>query len=280
MRINAQNTIDFTTSLLNTALFNAIIDSKNVIMQRKNVMLNIVLCDDNRLFLLSLTDVVRNECEKIFPASEVINIGPSFENGSELIEHIKNNPVDVVLLDIDMPDMNGFEVAKYICDKHKDVKIVFTSAYDNFVYSSFEFHPFAYIRKSHIAEELPKVLSRISEKLSEYSKRLTLTTTSGIKTLEVNSIAYVESKRNYYSVYTTDGNEYVCRGTLTELEKQLKSPDFFRIHSAYLVNFEHIERMLEKGYLLVANASLPIAQKRGKEFKQAYMEYLRRSLGT
>ena len=105
--------------------------------------MNIVICDDNSLFLSSLMGVVRNECEKIFPSSVEINIGPSFENGSELIEHIRNNTVDVVLLDIDMPDMNGFEAAKYICKEHKDVKIVFMSAYDNFVYSSFEFYPFA-----------------------------------------------------------------------------------------------------------------------------------------
>jgi DNA-binding LytR/AlgR family response regulator len=56
--------------------------------------------------------------------------------------------------------------------------------------------------------------------------------------------------------------------------------DFFRIHSAYLVNLEHIERMLDKGCVLVKNASLPIAQRRMQEFKKEYMEYIRRHFGA
>ena len=90
-------------------------------------MLNIVFCDDNSQFLVLLRSVVENECRKIIPKEEERNIGPAFDSGEELIEYMKDNHVDVVLLDIDMPNMNGFEVARYLCKEHKNVKIVFMS---------------------------------------------------------------------------------------------------------------------------------------------------------
>ena len=85
-------------------------------------MFNIVFCDDNAQFLVLLRDVVQNVCKKIVPDNEDFVVGPAFGSGKELIEYIKENHVDVLLLDIDMPDLNGFEVAKFICEEYKNIK--------------------------------------------------------------------------------------------------------------------------------------------------------------
>lgn len=242
--------------------------------------MKIVFCDDNSEFLLLLNEIVKKECQKISRPNEEIEIGPAFCSGNELIGYISQNHVDVVLLDIDMPKMSGFEVAKLLCDEYKDIKIIFMSAYDNLVYSTFEFYPFAFLRKSHISDELPKVLMRVMDKIREPYKRIELATTVGTKLIDVNSIVYVESDRNYYLVHLADSNELVCRGTIADFEKNVLKFDFFRIHSAYLVNLEHVERILENGCVLVKDRELPIAQRRIKSFKVAYMEYLRRAFGT
>lgn len=242
--------------------------------------MKIVFCDDNSQFLSFLAGVVQKECEKIFRNNEEAEIGPSFGNGLELIEYISTNPVDVVLLDIDMPGMSGFDIAKLLCDEYKDIKIIFMSAYDNFVYSTFEFYPFAYLRKSHISDELPKVLLRVMEKIREPQRQLKLITTDGTKVFDANTIVYVESDRNYYLVHTSDSKEYTCRGTISDFEKMVANFDFFRTHAAYLVNLEYVDRIIKNGYVLIQNKDIPIAQRRIKEFKTAYMEHLRRSLGT
>ena len=243
-------------------------------------MINIVFCDDNAQFLLTLKNIVQRTCVKLVPENVDFAIGPSLGNGKELIEYIKNNHVDVLLLDIDMPDLNGFDVAKIICKEYKNIKIIFMSAHDNLVYSTFEFYPFAYLRKSHIADEFPKVLKRILEKMEEPERQINLLTNSGVKTIDLSSIVYVESKRNYYCVHLIQGREYTCRGTLAEFEKYVAKYDFFRIHSAYIINLEHVERILEKGFVLVKDSSLPIAQRRMHDFKKAYMDYIRRYFGT
>ena len=243
-------------------------------------MLRIILCDDNARFLSVLKDYVEKECEKSLPQNEDFEVGPTFERGEDLLEYVKDHRVDVALLDIDMPSLGGFEVAKVLCDNYKDIKIVFVSAYDNLVYNSFEFYPFAYVRKSHITEEIPKILKRIIKKRNESERRMLLNTNVGTKTVDVNSILYVESDRNYYRVFLAHGKMYVCRGTMTELENILCNSDFFRVHAAYLVNLEHVERVLENGMVLVGEERIPIAQKRMQAFKKAYMEYIRRCLGA
>ena len=153
---------------------------------------------------------MENECRKIIPKEEETNIGPAFNSGEELIEYMKDNHVDVVLLDIDMPNMNGFEVARYICKEHNDVKIVFMSAYDNFVYSAFEFYPFAYLRKTHISDELSKVLKRIWEKMSEPERQLKLITTEGIKMVDLNSILSFSSPNSPIGTSSDSSVELFC----------------------------------------------------------------------
>lgn len=243
-------------------------------------MINIVICDDNYQYLELLKGVVEKECSSIFSDKEDYSVSGAFCSGESLLKHINDHHIDVVFLDIDMPNMNGFEVAKIICKAYKETKIIFMSAYDNFVYSSFEFYPFAYLRKSHMSEELPAVLKRVVNKIRESNQKVSISTVTGPKVIDISTITYVESNRNYVSVHTIHEKNYTCRGTLTEFERNLNDCDFFRIHSAFLINFQHVERMLDNGFVLVYNTSLPIAQRRVQEFNKNYLAYLRRCFGT
>ena len=239
-------------------------------------MIRIVFCDDNAAYLESLIAYVRQECTALFGTEQDVSIGPIFDNGPAVLQYIDKNHVDALFLDIDMPEMSGFDVAKTVCEEYPDIKIVFVSAYDNFVYSSFEYYPFAFLRKSHLAEEFPKIFSRLAEKLIKSDHQIRLVTTEGIKSVDSNSILYVESERNYCTVHLIYGTKYFCRSTLTSFEKEIAGGDFFRIHAAFIVNLEHVERIMEDSTVLVQNQILPIAQKRAKEFKKAYMDYVRR----
>lgn len=241
-------------------------------------MYNVILCDDNTQFANLLSDVLIKECDKLQSREKIMHVGGIFNSGHALLEYIRKEKADVVFLDIDMPQMNGFDLAKILRYEFENIIIVFMSAYDNFVYNSFEFMPFAYVRKSHMSEELPKVLKRIINKFCEKQRKIIINTTDGDKPIDVRSIAFIESKRNYFICHMTSGRDYTCRGTLSRFENIVSEFDFFRIHSAYLVNLEHVERILAHGYILVKNESLPLAQRRAQEFKKRFMEYTRRDM--
>lgn len=243
-------------------------------------MFNIVLCDDNVQFLNLLREMIRKECALLMSDEEDCIVGPALGSGEEVLTYIKKNQIDVLFLDIDMPRLNGFELAKILCKEYKQTLIVFMSAFDNFVYDSFEYFPFAYMRKERIAQELPKVLKRIVDKITEPERNIVLCTTAGDKLVDTNDILYFESDRNYYIAHLVHGKSYACRGTLSEIEDQMKALDFFRIHSAFLINLEHVERISENGFVLLKNITLPIAQRRLKDFKKVYMEFTRRCFGS
>lgn len=277
-----QPSVDIWDLTLIKPRFNVIINDKYISSgkYKGKTMINFVLCDDNVQYLEMLKSLVDKECKGILSESDDYSVGPAFSSGEKLMDYLIDHRVDVLFLDIDMPELNGFEIAKIVCKDYKDTKIIFMSAYDNFVYSAFEFYPFAYLRKSHISEELPKVLKRVIEKIHEPDRTMLLSTVSGPKRIDISSITYVESDRNYYIVHVSRGDQYTCRGTLSSFEKSVEKYDFFRIHSAFLINLEYVDKMLGNGFVSVDKVSLPIAQRRMQEFKKTYMDYIRRSFGV
>ena len=242
-------------------------------------MYNIVFCDDNAGFLSLFRSFAKKHFRQIMPDEAEYEIGPCFGNGKEVLEYIKGHKVDVLFLDIDMPEMTGFELAKILCRDFKDTLVVFMSAYDNFVYESFNYLPFAYMRKAHIADDLPNVVLRIKNKLLEPSRYVTLSTKDKEIRVDAKEIMFFESDKNYYTTHMASGRKYSCRGTISNLEEAVKDLNFFRTHSAYLVNLEYAEKITDDGYLLVGNVTIPISQKRLKDFKKAFSEYARRSMG-
>ncbi len=242
-------------------------------------MYRIIICDDDAGFLAPFSNTLKKLLANIMPKEIAFEVGPSFESGNDALNYIKNTKVDAIFLDIDMPSFTGFDLAKILCRDYKNVLVVFMSAYDNFVYEAFDYLPFAYLRKECIAEELPKVSKRIRDKLIEPIRTIVLPAKDKDVKVDVKDILYFESVKNYYIAHTVTGEDYVCRGTLSKLEDSLKGLDFFRVHSAFIVNLEHTERVTEDASLIIKDARIPISQKRTKGFRKAFAEYERRSMG-
>ena len=242
-------------------------------------MYNIVFCDDNGDYLTLFRDAVRKQFCQIMPHEAEYEIGPCFGNGKEVLEYIKGHKIDVLFLDIDMPEMTGFELAKILCRDYKDTLVIFMSAYDNFVYESFDYLPFAYMRKKYIENDLPNVALRIKNKLLEPARYISLLVKDKEIKVDAKDVMFFESVKNYYIAHMASGREYSCRGTISKLEESVRTMDFFRTHSAYLVNLEYAEKITADGYLLVGDKAVPISQKRLKDFRKAFSEYARRSMG-
>lgn len=121
-------------------------------------------------------------------------------------------------------------------------------------------------------------MARIAEKLEKKSTDIEIATVDGTCTICARDILYIKSKGNYYYCYDKAGKELVCRGTLSEAETQFGKYDFFRVHSAYLVNLYHI-RKIDRSDLYVGlnNEKIPIAQRRLADFRKVYAEFTMRN---
>ena len=108
----------------------------------------------------------------------------------------------------------------------------------------------------------------------EKSILISLDTTEGIATVNVYDVSYIKAQKNYYSVNTENGRCYICRGTLSHIEKIWCEYEFYRIHSAYIVNMEHIQSISDNQIIIGLNKEkLPIAQRRLAAFRKAYSEF-------
>lgn len=111
--------------------------------------MKIYICDDEEKILQDLSVLVNACC----PESMI----SSFSSGKELVNNLYKQNCDILLLDIDMPEINGMEVAKELSNLSRKPILVFITSHDELVYQSFQYHPFGFIHKRFYKEELSKV---------------------------------------------------------------------------------------------------------------------------
>lgn len=238
-------------------------------------MITIAVCDDNIQFAGLLADKIRDICAIKIPERYICRTLIIMDSPSTVPQKIKENNINIIFLDIDMPEISGFQLAEKINADSPDTIIIFVSSHENFVFSSFEYSPFRFLRKSKLSEELEDTLVKAVERYMSGSEVITIRTEGENIELRVKDILYIESDRNYYKV-CGQSFEYRCRGTITQIEVAVKEFSFFRINSGCLVNMERIERFESPNRIITDAKTLYISQRRVSEFKAAYMSFARR----
>ncbi len=157
---------------------------------------------------------------------------------------------DVVFLDVEMPKMNGMQVAKYFLELKKVPLIVFATAYPQFAVEAFRLNAVDYLLKPYDEEQLKQTINRVEKTLLP---RVTLDTTGNLGKLAVEmdgEITYILIQDIYYmyrdeklTKIITQKGEFEVRTTLKELESRLTLFSFFRIHKGFLVNLNYVKRL-------------------------------------
>ena len=228
--------------------------------------MKIAVCDDENKIVEEITSYIKKD----FPVSEV----RTYSNGESFLAASEERP-EVLLLDIDMPGISGMEVAAALTREKVSTLIVFVTAHDELVYDSFKYHPFAFVRKKFLEEELKIVLSDCEKQLMSRNKKFVFQNASKLVTLSQSDILYFEGQANYLAIHTTS-DEYKMRSTMAGVEKELEDSDFLRIHKGFLVNLEHI-RVLKTEELELDNGTvLPIGKSYSEAAKKSILKYMRR----
>lgn len=224
-------------------------------------MFRIAICDDENRILEDLSRMVL----ELIPDADV----SAFGEGRALIESAGKAGYDVVLLDIDMPDLNGLEVAAFFQAADRKPLIIFVTSHDELVYDSLQLHPFGFVRKSYLDKELKKVLEDAVEEVSSRDKHFFFHTTSGDIKLQLDDILYFEAEGNYIKI-KTGSDEFRFRETMQALEMSLKSDGFIRVHKGFLVNQEAVKIINSDKLVLNDNTEIP--------FGRSYQENARKML--
>lgn len=227
--------------------------------------MKIAVCDDETKILEDIKSIILN----LYPRDDV----KLFSSGEEFLE--SDDSPDVLLLDIDMPGMSGMDVASKLAEKETDALIVFVTAHDELVYDSFKYHPFAFVRKTYLREELSGVLKDCRLKIDKKNKHYVFKSGSETVSLSIDEILYFESFANYLTV-KTNTLEYKTRSTISGAQSELEKNDFLRIHKGFLVNLEHVKTVKSDELLLDNDETLPIGKSYSEEARKVILKYMRR----
>jgi two-component system LytT family response regulator len=184
-------------------------------------------------------------------------------NGAEAIEAIQNLRPDLILLDVQMPEVGGFAVLEALKDE-KLPPVIFITAYDHYAVRAFEVHALDYLLKPFDRERFQAAMERakrqirhqssngVDERLialleqlrepTRYSERLVVKTGGRVFFLNTDEIDWIEAEGNYVNIHTGK-KAYLLRETISSLEAQLDPRHFVRIHRSAIVNINRIKEL-------------------------------------
>lgn len=213
--------------------------------------MKIAICDDNVSDLIKIEDVIRS-CKKGKDAFVY-----KTNNPRELVDKIikdkaESDEFDVLFLDIEMPEINGFDLAKAVESNAK--LIIFISHRDDLVFESIKLSPFRFIRKSHL-DDIDEALEAADNYIKLNNRVIELKIVSGGRmSVPVKEIIYAESYRDIVKIITTK-TEYNVRISMKELCEQLGEM-FFRTHRSFIINIEYIYMIKKSSVELLVNGKL------------------------
>ena len=202
-----------------------------------------------------------------------------FADGDELLaDHLID--VDMFLLDIEMPGSDGFRCARLIRKADRDVPICFVTNLGHLAPEGYAVDAMGFLVKPVSYESLKRVICRAMERTEYRRTRLVpLRDGKGERFVDLHGIRFLEA-RNKHTVVHVDGGELACSESLKAVEARLaKTPgaEFARIHSAYLVNLEHVEGATA-AEVVVDGERLPVSRHRKQGLMAALASFIGRQL--
>ena len=195
-----------------------------------------------------------------------------FNDSLKVLEFLNTQTVDVIFLDIQMPQLTGLQISRIIS---KDIKVIFTTAYPDFALEGFELNAVDYLLKPISFERFYQAVSKLNTKpKKEVLSNGNLSDFIFVKTdgknkfqkLFLDEILYVESLQNYVCIHTKQ-QQIITHSSLKNVVGSLPSTDFIQIHKSYVISLKHIEST-DNFSVFINEKELPI----GATFKNSFFE--------
>lgn len=231
-------------------------------------MLHIAVVEDDESYMAQITEYIER-----YGAERGLEPRLSrFQDGADILKDYRPD-YDIILLDIEMPKVNGMSAAEEIRRQDEDVVLVFITNMAQYAVQGYSVGALDFILKPVAYDTFALKLGRaVSRAKSREMRPLLLTTAEGVVRLDARQVHYVEvQSRILY--YHTDQGVYKVRGTMQGAEKELEEHHFVRCNYWYLVNLRHVSEVRES-IAVVAGAELEISRRNRTAFLHALTNYV------
>jgi len=226
------------------------------------------ICDDESKEIEYLKQLVQQWANKHSYSTSIATF-PSAE--AFLFQYAEDKSYDILLLDIEMANMNGVQLAKTIRAENREVQIIFITGFMEYISDGYDVDALHYLLKPISEEKFFSVLDRAVEKLKRNERILILDLGDESVRIPLYEIQYLEVQRNYVTVHGK--NEYTIKSSLSELEKELDNV-FFRVGRSFIVNLRYVRRITKTDVFLSNGSSIPLPRGLYKTINRAMIECL------
>ena len=239
-------------------------------------MIRCIIIDDDPFMRDLLTDKLA-----FFDDIEVLGTA---KDGAEGLEKIKKLNPNLVLLDVEMTDMTGFEMLSRL--EKIDFQTIFVTSYGHYAIKAIRFNALDYLLKPVDLEELYIAIERFHQRHTSQNKervkralsnmnesysdqRLFLTMQEGELDIPLKEITFIQGERNYSNIHLESGRKILVAKTLVDLEELLTEKGFFRCHKSYIVGSSHIASAGRERIHMKSGQSLTLSRRK----KEGFMEW-------
>lgn len=213
--------------------------------------LNAILVEDEA----KSREILRNYLTKYCPNISILG---EASNVDEALTLIRNNELDVVFLDVEMPYGNAFDLLDKV--GNIDFETIFVTAYDHYAIDALNAHASYYLMKPISIDELIKAVDYVTEiktkedalqdqvlvpKTNAVNGKITIPQQDGFEVLETDNILYCKADDNYTEIYLNNNKKKLVSKTLKYIEESLKDANFARVHKSYLVNVNEVVKYVK-----------------------------------
>jgi two-component system LytT family response regulator len=229
-------------------------------------MIKAIIVDDEPYCSEALSILLKRYC----PQVDVVG---SYHSGAEALDRIREQPPQLLFLDIEMPRMNGFEMLEKI--KDLSFELIFTTSYDQYAIKAIRFSALDYLLKPIDREELQRSVMKVGQRLQYPSpqqmdilfqklqspahllNKIAIPTMDGLQMVTVDHIVHCSSDSNYTILSLKNQQKIVASRTLKEIEELLEEYSFLRVHHSSLANLNEVHKYVkgEGGYLIMSDGS-------------------------
>lgn len=238
-------------------------------------MINVVAVDDDGITLEYICKFVKDMLQM---ETKII----SYTSSTMFFHEMSCIKPHIVLLDIDMPDMNGFELAELLKSVNPNVVVIFISNLENMVFDSFSVGAFYFVRKNCLEKDLKRALESYENRFHASEKRFYFKTTDATHSIVLRDVLYFETFGHEIILHAVNQTQYHLKrekeNRIKQINERLAEDGFIRVHKSYLVNYRYIHLIKHSEVILKNGISIQINPKKVTEVKKEYQKFLIRGV--
>ena len=195
-----------------------------------------------------------------------------FNNGEYLYDHL----YDLYILDIEMPHLNGLEVAEIIKEKYPNSVIVLHSKRNDLVFESFKVGVFFFVRKDNFEEDMDYARIRLDKHFKSNNQIYKYRNKNIIRNIYHHQIIYIEKMGHHVEIHLDDNSILIDNTSMKNILSFFN--DFIQCHQSYLVNLNYIESLNGNDFIMKNGDRIQISKRNLTKAKKAYIDYLNKKV--